>query len=508
MKNKKRFRWGEKKERTVSEIISEDGTLGQQDVLYISEKLCSRLESTFPGENSRHKALIHPGSVVVDIHGDVRIADTESFFSSAEPYLPPEWSSSDPYTPGAAVYAIGMLMLFMATGKGTKSELNTGTLSRTLRSLIQRCTAFDPKERFSDLNELMTALRQETGSGKKVRSVLALLFLICLTGGPAFFFGREGMLNGSAAGERKGYRSGFKRGFEQGFSDMPGIGISEASPDGHNGNLSGNMILAEGPFAARSEEEVFYLTEKNLCRMDPYTQEVEVMAEMSDAYDLQYHNGYLYYCVGENLCRMDIQTAEAETVCESGGMKLYIFNDTIYLYDKEGTGYLYRVDIEGGALIQLNGAASFHCLNIVDGQLYYISPENDHCLCRSDIDGGNQSVISSGVYESMCIYNGSIIAAAGDGLIRMNLNGGNPENILSGSAYEPNVSDGGIFYVSGQRRTLEWMSLDGRVRYTVVPTGTGSFNVAGQWIFYKNEDDGGSLWRVRIGGSDNVRISQ
>jgi hypothetical protein len=32
--------------------------------------------------------------------------------------------------------------------------------------------------------------------------------------------------------------------------------------------------------------------------------------------------------------------------------------------------------------------------------------------------------------------------------------------------------------------------------------------VAGKWILYQNEDDGGRLWKVRVGGADNERVSR
>ena len=74
-------------------------------------------------------------------------------------------------------------------------------------------------------------------------------------------------------------------------------------------------------------------------------------------------------------------------------------------------------------------------------------------------------------------------------------------------AFFPNVSDGGVFYVSGSGRTLEWMSLNGRTRYTVVPAPTGAFQVAGSWILFENEEDGGRLWKMRVGGSDSGRAA-
>lgn len=506
MQRKKRFRWSGKTERSVAEIVIEDGVMRQRDVIYIIKKLCSLPDSPVSGGDTGWKMFIHPENVMVNIHGDIRTGETVHPLSALEPYMPPELAQTDPSAQGARVYALGMLMLYMATGKATKADMNIESVSRVLRSLIERSTAFDPRERFPDTKALLAAIRRE--AGKKAMSILSVISLICLAAVLVFFFGRAGQSQGGAAGEKTGYRSGFSEGFEQGFSDAPGIGLNTASLNAHNGNLSGNFSAEGGPFAVCGEDGVYYLTGENLCRMDPYTKETEIMAVVSDAYALQYYNGWLYYCAEEGVFRMDVKTAEAEIVCESPGMQLYIFDDGFYLYDSAGTGYLYRIDTEKGALIQLNGATAYHCLNIVNGQLYYISPDRENCLCRSDLDGGSLSVISSGTYESMCVYDGSIYAATEDGMVRMDLNGGNPESILSRAVYDPNVSDGGIFYISGQGRTLEWMSLDDKTRYTVVTARTGSFNVAGQWIFYRNEDDGGRLWRVRIGGSDNTRVTQ
>ena len=89
----------------------------------------------------------------------------------------------------------------------------------------------------------------------------------------------------------------------------------------------------------------------------------------------------------------------------------------------------------------------------------------------------------------------------------MDLNGGSPEILTGLPAASPNASDGGIFYIAGSGRTLEWMSLDGRTRFTVVSTPTSSFQVAGKWIFYQNEDDGGRLWKVRVSGADKGRAA-
>ncbi|NLE14023.1 MAG: DUF5050 domain-containing protein [Clostridiales bacterium] len=507
MRNKLRFRRSGKTERPISDIIAENGALGRGDIIYIVKKLCSLADTSVSGGESGRDIPIHPDNVLISPDGHVRLHGKTLPPTS---YLPPEIEKSDPLAAGAQVYALGMLMLYMATGRESKAETDTAHLSRPLRSLIQGCTDFDPNIRFKDTKELMAAINRETGFGKKALSILMMLLTVCLAIGLSFFFGRAGFGQGGAAGEDIGFRAGYSAGFEKGFSDAPGIGIGAASFDARDGNISGNFIPEERSYAVRGETAVYFLDGENLCRMEPYTRETEVLAALNGADSLQYYGGRLYYRRGDNICRMDPKTAKEEVVCESSGGQFFIFDDIFCLYDNQsgGTGYLYGIDPDKGTLTQLNGAAEYRCLNVAEGQLYYISPDRGNSICRSDPDGGNLSLISSGSYESFCIYDGSIYAAAGDGLIRMDLNGGNPVILASRALYSPNVSEGGIFFISGQGRSLEWMSHDGRSRYTIVTGRTGSFNLAGEWIFYRNEDDDGLLWRVYISGGYSARVSE
>ena len=504
----RKFKWRGAPERSIDEIVSIDGTMRPGEVLWVIRSLCEMSAGADAGKGNMRDIFFHPKNVFLNLNGEVRTEGITHQLSAIEPYLPPELTQADSYVPEAEVYAMGILMLYMATGKAVKEEVDTESVSRLLRSLITRCTAFDPEKRFRDTKALLAAIRYETGIRKKMRYLLPALLIVALAGVLVFFFGRTGSLRGSEQGEGEGYGLGYTEGFAKGFTDAPGIVIQPALPDSQNGNLSGNYFTENGPLSVCDGDVVYYLTGESLYRMDPYTRETRKLADVSDAYSLQYHDGRLWYCTESQLFRMHPETGEAETVCESDGMKFYIFDDTLYLYDQDGTQYLYRVDPEKGSLIQVNGATSYQCLNIVEGQLYYISPDRGMCLCRSNLDGSNESIISSGVYETMCVHDGSIYAVTADGMLCMDLNGGNPERVISHTVYDPNVSDGGIFYISGKGRTLEWMSLDGKTRFTVVTTKTGAFNVAGQWIFYRNEEDGGRLWRVHIGGTNNARVTQ
>jgi len=508
MHGKPRFAWRDKTERTVSEIVAEDGILSSRDILFIVEQLCILLGNRQPEDAEERWGCIHPDAIVVQRGGDVRMGNRDLPLSSMSAYLPPELGRTGLASPDTQVYALGTLMLYMATGQEGRVDADTALADHALAALIGRCTAFDPKDRFQDIGELLAAVRRERWVWKRAISASLAVVCVCLLAASFVFLWREGAAQGGVAGESDAFGSGYADGYRQGFSDAPGIGIAGASFDARNGSLAGNMAADEGPCAAYSGEGVSFVLDGSVFQMDPHTGAVKIVASDIGAYSLQYYDGWIYCCTEDDIVRIDPKTATAETVCDSRGGQLYIVDDAFYLYDSAGTGYLYRIDPGTWAMTQLNGAMEYRCLNIVDGKLYYVDPSRGGSICSSDLDGGNVSLISSGSYTGLCVYDGRIYAATEDELIRMDLNGGNPQVMSALPAYSPNVSDGGIFYISGSGRTLEWMSLDGRRRYTVVSTRTDSFNVAGAWILYRNEEDGGTLWRVRISGADNARVAR
>lgn len=311
---------------------------------------------------------------------------------------------------------------------------------------------------------------------------------------------------GAKAGDAAGYRPGYVEGYDRGFSAAPGMVMNAASVDSHSGSLSGNYAVGEGPTAAYSEKDVFFLLNGDILRMDAATGRTALLKKGGGAVSLQYYQGALYCCTPEKILRLDPETRKEEIFCERGG-RLFIFEDAFYLYDSAETHFLYRISDSGKNLTQISGAAEYRSLNVVGGKLYFIDPDQGGGICCIDLEGDEIGLISSSPYESFCVYDGKLYAGTDYGLIRMDLNGGNPEILTSLPASCPNASDGGIFYIAGRDRTLEWMSLDGRIRFTVVTTPTSSFQVAGKWIFYQNEDDGGRLWKVRVSGADKGRAA-
>ncbi len=505
MRKKKRFRWQGEAEKSISELLAEGGPMRAEAILPIIEQLCRLLKN--PGENTGCLP-IHPSTVIVNEYGEVRMIERKTGFSEMAAYLPPEQDRAEPNAQGDRVYALGMLMLYMATGQERKTEAEISLDNTGLLSLIRRCTAFDPMDRFDDVSSLHDAVKREMQSGRKVFSFL--LYVLYAAALAAFVYAGwlMGGANGAETGDTAGYGPGYEEGFDRGASAAAGITVTAPSFNSRNGSLPGNYSAGNGSTAAFSEKDVFFLADGEIIRMDAATGQAKSIGKVSGAYSLQYYQGSLYCCTSTQILRIDPETGKEEVFCDSLGGRLYILNDVFYLYDSSHTHYLYRISKTGKAMTQITGATEFRCLNVVDGKLYYIDPDQENGICCSDPDGGDVRLISSSSYDSICVYDGSIYAGTANGLIRMDLNGGNPEKLTAAPAFFPNVSDSGVFFISGSGRTLEWMASNGRTSFTVMPTRTSAFQVAGKWILYQNEDDGERLWKVRVGGADSERISR
>ena len=505
---------GQQKERSVFEIVHEDGVMRSKEILHIVQQLCRILENPNAAENG----CIHPQTIIVNANGAVRLSAQALPLSAREAYIPPEQDQFDGSTSASVLYALGMTMLFMATGHEKKADLDAFVEDSSLRTLITRCTAFDPQMRFARLRDFSLSIKRGRRGVRKALPILLSAVCVCAAGFAIFQLYRSGEAYGEAAGKESGYADGYTYGYEKGFADAPGIGIDGASFAPDVGNLSGNLAAQNGAFAARSQEEVFFLHEGGIYRMNPYTQSAQALVADANVHSLSYYDGWLYYCTDEKVLRVNPTTLAEEVFCDSRTGFLYIADGAFFLLDTADTGYLYRINASAGTLTQLNGMTQYHCLNIVDGKLYFIDVEKGNNLYRCDFDGSNLRLINSGSCQGFCIYNGKIYAYtasfekgslnySASSLICMDLDGGNIESFTNIPAYYPNVTDGGIFYIAGANRTLEWMAHNGRTRYTVLPTSTRSFNIAGRWIFYLNEEEDGALWRVRIDGSGNTKVA-
>jgi serine/threonine protein kinase len=166
--------------RTLDERLRRDGALSANDVLAIARQVCAGLE------HAHANGLVHrdlkPGNLIERDDGTVKIAD----FGIARPvegteltetgtivgtaaYLAPEQAEAGRLTPATDLFALGVVLYELLTGRqpwkvdslaslarrgdATPPELPRGT-PPGLRTAIERCLRQDPEDRPSSAAEV------------------------------------------------------------------------------------------------------------------------------------------------------------------------------------------------------------------------------------------------------------------------------------------------------------------------------------------------------------------
>lgn len=458
----------------------------------------------------RMVSLSDKGTVTIDYEKDL---DSAAAGREAEAFLPPEYGKGTGSDESTLIYGLGMMLLMLVTGKTQKSDLDAVSKNETLKEFVDRCTALDLRRRFQSLLECYGFLKSELRFPKKRLRRLALVLLLSATAGISVYGYLQGRDKGNEAGRKNGYRNGYRDGYDQGVSDAPGIGIETAVLPAGTGNYAGNRNSKEGAFAVMGENDLFYICDSRVFRMDPYTKETTQLVKHESIYELNYWDGYLYYLTEDRIMRLKLETNAEEIVSDSVRGRYSIYSGRLYVDDEKGPGYLYSIDAETLEMKQLNANPVHDYLNVSGGRLIFTDPARDDCLVSCEADGDKLYRLVSKACKEVNLCGDKIYCLTdnGDGtltgLMGMNSDGGDAAFLTNEPVSRLVATDNGIFYISAVSKSLEWMTLDGKTRYTVSTAEVTDFNLAGRWIFYRISGSD-ALYRMRIDGSDSERIPQ
>ena len=69
------------------------------------------------------------------------------------------------------------------------------------------------------------------------------------------------------------------------------------------------------------------------------------------------------------------------------------------------------------------------------------------------------------------------------------------------------ISQDGLCFLDLSDSRIYRCSMDGRIRQRLSANPAQDFNLAGEWVFYHNQEDGGKLWCVRLDGANDHPLS-
>jgi len=494
-------------DRSIAGIIAAEGRMEERKALGIVRALCSRYLGKI---GTADLPVLSPQRVLLSKDGKITLLnDAED--TVRELYLPPEYRRGVTPQENTAIYGLGMLLLYLVTGQEKKSGMDVGISNPVIREAVVRCTALDSKRRFQSLNELYGFLNREYHFPKKRIRRIAVVLSLCLAVAAAGVLYLTGRSQGNEQGGSTGYQAGYREGYENGVSDAPGIGIEEMQhPDGY-GNFAGNLNAKNGAFAVSDAESIYYVYRGKIYAMDPYTKKTRFLTEHETITHLSCQDGWLYYLADGRALRLNTDSGAEESVSESLSGAFCIHEGTIYLDDAAGAGYLYGIDTQTLEVRQLNAQKEHPYLNVTAQKLFYTDANGYLFSC--DHDGGNATRLLSRRCRDIDLCGDRLYClTAADGqdtagiLVRMSPEGGDVETLTNQPISRFVATESGMFYIPTSSGRLEWMTPDGKTRYTVCDFAVSDFNLAGGWIFYRTDSED-ALYRMRVNGTETERIS-
>lgn len=173
-----------------------DNELSQKEALSIGSKLADILIYL----HGQEKPIIHrdvkPENIILQQDGNVVLIDfdiartvkeeseSDTLFFGTRGYAPPEQYGFEQTDQRADIYSFGVLLRFLLTGKSRQAK--NITLQPDLQHIIDKCTAFSPKDRYDSMTAVKKALQNvrpvRTTDRKKRLIALAasLLAMLCI----------------------------------------------------------------------------------------------------------------------------------------------------------------------------------------------------------------------------------------------------------------------------------------------------------------------------------------
>ena len=444
--------------RTLDEIVRTKGTLSEDDIFAVVTELTGILKYLHHQTPPVIHRDIKPQNIVLGKDGSINLIDfgiarvhklghrQDTSIVLTLDYAPPEQYGFDQSSPLTDIYALGMVMLFLATGQVAKPNFESEVNSPKLRSLIRKCVAFDPENRIQRVEEIENYVRQKTlRKGRKIRmaAALAAAAAIAVVGS-----NMTGRILGEADGEENGRRNGYDTGYVSGYQSVPVFTLGERITHPEDGNLAGNVLVDGGAYALSYENHVYYIHNGDIYRMEADGSNVELLVSGKNASGISAYKGWLYYTSGGNIWQYGLYE-DSDHIVFGADAQMVVMDNRYYIKTKDT---VYTLDVDAW-----------------------------------ETEKTDPDVISE--------YAGR------------NVTEKTAENVNASEPSQTGYTSRGIVMVDGYDGMLWLSNPKGNMRTRVTKNKTKDFNIAGEWIFYHNLDDGGNLWSVRYDGADDHKVT-
>lgn len=176
---------------SLCEYVQENGTLPSGRIAEIGGEICKLVEQFQRLENPLIHRDIKPENLILTDGGNLMLVDfgtmrsyreggmRDTFLIGSDGTAAPEQYGFRQTDKRTDVYAVGRTLWFLAAGCYQEDALKEAPVSRRMRRIIKKATAFDPAKRYQSAAELRKALERYRKAGY-YKMVPAGMVLVCI----------------------------------------------------------------------------------------------------------------------------------------------------------------------------------------------------------------------------------------------------------------------------------------------------------------------------------------
>ncbi|MDR3359617.1 MAG: DUF5050 domain-containing protein [Bifidobacteriaceae bacterium] len=444
----------------LDQVVAQ-GTIPPDRVRLIGRQLCAILGHI----HSHSPPVVHrdikPQNIILRPDGAVgltdfgiartfkqgKLKDTERF--GTPEFAPPEQHGYAQSSPLADIFALGVVLIYLATGSADRRNLAERIPDAALRSAVERCVAFDPKDRFQNAADLAKALEPPRSRRRRALVVGAAVLVPALVATGVWLALPRSPSQIAEIGTNHS-------------SATPGLQAPLSGAEAGVGNRPGNIAGGQG-VATWGGGFIYIATAQGVYQVDMDGDPTGLVAETGDATSLNYWEGDLYYSSSaEGIVRCDPATAQCLTLLDEPTGSMFIDGGMIYFQRATQNLLLHKMTLDGSDVEQAD-VKTGHYAVVYQGFHYFSDPEDGERLHRTELATGLTKLIYDRPSawpspEGDTIYFSDFSNPAA--LMTAKLDGGDTRQLRAEAASRTVAYADGLVYVDGTG-TLVRSTLDG-----------------------------------------------